>query len=625
MNLLLIIIPLFILFCILKGIQETKINKLKTENFKVGDVIIRIKNFYSWLPEGYISKVTAVYNNIKHPMFICKNGNEIESSFYIEKHEWRLATENEINKKKLKTMEKFKSDDVVVVVSIPLGWQDKSKYVGLMEKLNSNQVIKLNSEDATNIGDNVSRTNYKTENLRLVTTEEKNAFENAGITNIKNMSIMDPDMNKLLAEACRKYPIGTVVKSFNDGHELTITGIPKVSSYGDVSCDCKDLNGRNNTFLYFNNKWIEIVTPLDEYENRWLKCIKDNNWGRRCNCKVGDYVQLGKKSGSNTYNVLSSTIEKDDTFSLNRLNEHKYFELMPVDWVPEIEESTNFKVGDWIIVINSMCCISGTTNGSIGQIQEVNPQKDFINPGYDFIYSFIQGAKCSSRKNCTRLATAEEIEKHLKLFPTAAESPAKPSSQEELLAKAMRDYPIGTKFKCPENNSIYTVKEGWRGTKGYYNGDFGDTVLCYTTRWNNQYLYYDGKWAEIIKDEVESFPKKWFIPYSVEVGKWLDKQFEQEGLYSIGVNFKYLCYPRCNDSCMFSDSKYMPAHTEITIEQFRQHYGIEIQQKKDSYTMGIDPYEDKPKQKSNQVEQAFDLPVIMKSRKHKSKLITILN
>lgn len=67
------------------------------------------------------------------------------------------------------------------------------------------------------------------------------------------------------------------------------------------------------------------------------------------------------------------------------------------------------------------------------------------------------------------------------------------SSRDQLLAKAIRDYPIGTKAKSAYNGKEYTV----------------DKVPTIETNGNiscHFYLYHEGKWAEIVS-KAESNPE----------------------------------------------------------------------------------------------------------------------
>lgn len=80
---------------------------------------------------------------------------------------------------------------------------------------------------------------------------------------------------------------------------------------------------------------------------------------------------------------------------------------------------------------------------------------------------------------------------------------------EELLEKARRDYPVGTKFTNIFNNSnkICTV------TKNNHNISFGDIAVNADRPHDgatnsSTYIYYKGKWAEIIYNPENYSPEK---------------------------------------------------------------------------------------------------------------------
>lgn len=81
---------------------------------------------------------------------------------------------------------------------------------------------------------------------------------------------------------------------------------------------------------------------------------------------------------------------------------------------------------------------------------------------------------------------------------------------EELLAKAYRDYPIGTKFICKYGKKVREVQP-YKGKEkviyiikgnniwcenGMHNKHIDRTYAC-----SNPFLYKDGTWATIITDE----------------------------------------------------------------------------------------------------------------------------
>ena len=66
---------------------------------------------------------------------------------------------------------------------------------------------------------------------------------------------------KLLAEARRKYPIGTEIKSPESGN-IFIIGTDTFSITG-----CGDIQGRSNKhnrpYVYYNDKWAEVIKAIE--------------------------------------------------------------------------------------------------------------------------------------------------------------------------------------------------------------------------------------------------------------------------------------------------------------------------------------------------------------------------
>lgn len=216
----------------------------------------------------------------------------------------------------------------------------------------------------------------------------------------------------------------------------------------------------------------------------------------------------------------------------------------------------NFKLGDWVVSLRDFISFK---KGSVGQITEVND-------GYGLKAKSIKIGTQTFTDKCAdefRLATQEEIGKHLieeakKRYPpdtlfypahlptvkyTCLRRPEyhfyyekgnvylrneqnlvvnmnsgysycvyhdgnwakvvnQSMSKEELLAKAKRDYPVGTKFKSAYDTLYITT------CKGNYEVDFNGDVMDRT----NMTIYRKAtdNWAEIIskpevKEEVKSF------------------------------------------------------------------------------------------------------------------------
>ena len=92
----------------------------------------------------------------------------------------------------------------------------------------------------------------------------------------------------------------------------------------------------------------------------------------------------------------------------------------------------------------------------------------------------------------------------------------KPVNKEERLKEAARRYPVGTQFKSPQDNKVYTVIAP--------HPDFSDTnthwgrdgILARTTRNSGEWVYWHGEWAEIISQPAkESAPEKANLEFQV--------------------------------------------------------------------------------------------------------------
>ncbi len=75
-------------------------------------------------------------------------------------------------------------------------------------------------------------------------------------------------------------------------------------------------------------------------------------------------------------------------------------------------------------------------------------------------------------------------------------------NKEELLAKAIRDYPVGCKFISPHNNKVFTRYSSNFENNGIYDGSYKSILCIINNFYTGEYLYYDKKWAKII-----SYPK----------------------------------------------------------------------------------------------------------------------
>lgn len=147
--------------------------------------------------------------------------------------------------------------------------------------------------------------------------------------------------------------------------------------------------------------------------------------------------------------------------------------------------------------------------------------------------------------------------------------PEKTFNKEELLEEANRKYPVGTIVKDPVFLDTYTVRNGVYLFKEVEKIDRkGQIVIVDNSPLSGNYLYVDGKWAEIVSKPEEKEPKsligrylKALVDYpnggivkKGEYGKIIDNHFAHfpsQKNYACGVAISKL-----NDSNTIYDGKY---------------------------------------------------------------------
>ena len=153
------------------------------------------------------------------------------------------------------------------------------------------------------------------------------------------------------------------------------------------------------------------------------------------------------------------------------------------------------------------------------------------------------------------------IEEYSKYLPDGHPDKIKPEAQsiESLLEEAKRRYPVGTKFKSPENGKIYEVNIRHRTWEGFNKRNI---LISIGNNWG-EFVFHNGKWAEIVEET-----QKEEIPEYVEciglkerdVICWRDN-YEIGGIYKLnrisdGGNYKIVgkSGERCCDKSQFKPS-----------------------------------------------------------------------
>jgi hypothetical protein len=158
---------------------------------------------------------------------------------------------------------------------------------------------------------------------------------------------------ELLAEAKRKYPIGTKVKGFISGDTYTIVGVPKVESLKSVICTVEG-STLKEIQIFTGYQWAEIIQdekPVSKLPNHFKIWTGNNpDLSRRVQEKL---FELGHKWGLNERRVMytDSYALFSDNLTLSFLgNDRKWFdkntnvEITPADL--GIYESANIRILD---------------------------------------------------------------------------------------------------------------------------------------------------------------------------------------------------------------------------------------------------------------------------------------
>lgn len=168
-------------------------------------------------------------------------------------------------------------------------------------------------------------------------------------------------------------------------------------------------------------------------------------------------------------------------------------------------EKNEFKKGDYIVTLE------GDFSGRYLKALVDNP----YSIGYakkDDYFKIVDSEQCILINDDSTWNYSEgnyEIHKDFELMP---EEFTPPTKTKDLLSEAKRRYPVGTKFKSPQNLGIFTV-ETYNNLHSHWIGD--NYLIIHVGNSNKgEYLCNNGVWAEII-EEIKS--EEW-IP---KVGDWI--------------------------------------------------------------------------------------------------------
>ena len=316
------------------------------------------------------------------------------------------------------------------------------------------------------------------------------------------------DKNAILAKARKEYPIGTKYKPIsNSGNLYDSTTVVTRTPYWHGSEG--NIEGGPG-YIYYQGKWAEIAENNIDYDavleiakrkypigTKYMPLSSEGNL--YTSAKISD-------KEAHWYDKKSNGQDKD------RIEIGYGFAYIDGKWAEVVEETISSKPtvksiptkeevlerypkGTWYLPIHQ--------DGTIGTVPKES--KGIYEKGDDFIWA----------NSSTNTGYVYDIrnQKWADVVPNP-NSDFRELSEEELIAEAYRRYPIGTKFKSPDDRgAIREVKPYagkftvvWaldrhgklRADNGMFNDIFDDRgrkTFC-----SNPHIYYEGVWAEIVQE-----------------------------------------------------------------------------------------------------------------------------
>ena len=166
-----------------------------------------------------------------------------------------------------------------------------------------------------------------------------------------------------------------------------------------------------------------------------------------------------------------------------------------------------------------------------------------------------------------------------------------------LLERAKRDYPAGTKFISPQNGKVYTIGYNTKEKDYVLLNNWGVIIHSIQNSVFGEYVYINGKWAEIIDNFV--LPEKWCCKGYKEVAEYSNIHGVCKGIYSENLNL-YHHYPSLYFNATL-DHKIFYGYTEITLEQFKKYV-----LKMDKKIIGYRLLKDSPECKKGDIFKEYD-------------------
>ena len=260
----------------------------------------------------------------------------------------------------------------------------------------------------------------------------------------------------------------------------TIGKIDQIKKIVGSSLNFDTGSNRRDQFRLATSEEMKSVQPIKSsvfiLPEKWCVYIKDGNLVSdkyKCSQYSGNYYVYSEPVNSKEFNYIigSGKLEEYTEITFDQFKQYILKE--------EKIMKNNFKVGDYVEIIANKS-YSCNKVGDIGIITEMGATNVCrVECGTKEVgnWSYLEELKLSSLKAYNKKYGIS-------------------NSKDDLLEEAKRRYPIGTNFISPHNNlphKVHSKHELW------YN-HAGDSILILTSENVGDYVYFNGKWAEIIDE-----------------------------------------------------------------------------------------------------------------------------
>lgn len=338
-------------------------------------------------------------------------------------------------------------------------------------------------------------------------------YENGEWAEIVKPSESSIDYDAILAEAIRRYPIGTNYYPLNgraNKSDRITTSVKEAvwfeKKVNNSSRNPQDLIEIGNGYVYVDGKWAEIAENNIDYD-AVLEIAK------RKYPKGTKYMPLSSQGNLYTSAKISDKEahwydRRSRGQAKDRIEIGYGFAYIDGKWAEVIEEASpknsfpseaevlrRYPKGTWYLPIFA--------NGAVGEVPKQSEESYGGGDDYLWVSTEIGTGYVYDGRN----------QKWADVVPNP-NSDFRELSEKELIAEAYRRYPIGTKFKSPDDKgAIREVKpygnnstviwaldrhKKLRTDNGMFNDIFDDRgrkTFC-----SNPHIYHEGVWAEIVQE-----------------------------------------------------------------------------------------------------------------------------